>query len=286
MQNLKKWIEEAKKRMTPAQMTNGVREYLQILILKVIYQSRYRTSLSFMGGTCLRICYDLKRYSEDLDFALDPEGQKGQKIPDYSFQELNDLVVRFLKQNGFEADLHIRDDKIVHKSFIRIREVLPQLGNPFRKNQKLHIKLEVDTNPIPVTAKQQEIRFVTGFGENFPVLKHVNETLFAGKVLAILQRVYTKGRDYYDLIWYLKNRIGIDLEYLNQGLRQAGNSLRLEHLPAVLEVVREKVKGVRAGDILADVEPFLADPSERNWMEQYQAAFDQMAASYLEGGGK
>ena len=202
MQNLEQRLAEAKKNnLSVLQTLNMVREYLQILVLKAIYQSPYKKSLSFMGGTCLRICYDLKRYSEDLDFALD------QKVKGYSFQEINETAVRFLKQNGFEADVHVRDDKTVHKSFIRIRDILPRLGKEFRKDQKLHIKLEVDTNPIRITHKEIEIHFVVKFDENFPILKQTNEVLFAGKVLAVLNRVYTKGRDFYDIYWFLQKRV-------------------------------------------------------------------------------
>lgn len=277
MRNLERWLAEARKNNVPTlQMLNGVREYLQIQTLKALYQSPYKKALSFMGGTCLRICYDLKRYSEDLDFTLD------QKVKGYSFQEINDIALRFLKQNGFEADLHVNEEKTVHKSFIRIRKVLPKLGKEFRENQKLHIKLEVDTNPIPISEKEIETHFVVKFDENFPILKHTNEVLFAGKVLAVLNRVYTKGRDFYDLVWYLKNRIGIDLKYLNRGLKQAEITTALKDIPAVFEALRKRVQRVSGKEILSDVGPFLSDPSEREWLNRYPEVFQQVAKAYLE----
>jgi len=71
MQNLIKLVEQLKKQKLPEQLqVNHIREYLQVIILKSIYHSKYASSLSFMGGTALRICYDLKRFSEDLDFEL------------------------------------------------------------------------------------------------------------------------------------------------------------------------------------------------------------------------
>lgn len=259
---------------------NRAREYLQVQILKALYQSSYRKSLSFMGGTCLRICYDLKRYSEDLDFTLD------QKKKNYSFREINEIALRFLRQMGFEADLHVRDDKTVQKSFLRVSDILPKIGKEFRGNQKLHIKLEVDTNPIPVTPKEIETHFVVKFDENYPILKHTNEVLFARKVLAVLNRAYTKGRDFYDLVWYLKNKIGIDLKYLNRGLRQAKASFTLPSVPAVLEALQKRVQRVTGREILSDVSPFLEDASEREWLNQYPTLFEQVAKAYLfEGSG-
>lgn len=276
MQNLEQILSDAKKNNLPVlQMLNTAREYLQVQILKALYQSPYKKSLSFMGGTCLRICHGLKRYSEDLAFALD------KKMKVYSFRDINAIALRFLKQRGFEADLHVKEEKTVHKSFIRVREILPRMGKGFRENQKLHIKLEVDTNPVRVTAGEIETHFVVKFDENFPLLKHTDEVLFAGKVLAVMNRVYTKGRDFYDLIWYLKRRTGIDLEYLNRGLRQAHVKFSLKDIPSVFEALRKKVGEVSGKEILSDCGPFLADPSEREWLNRYPEAFEQMAAAYL-----
>lgn len=278
MQNLEAWLRQAKgKGLSTAQLVNDVREYLQIQILKAIYQSQYKRDLSFMGGTSLRICYDLKRYSEDLDFTLD------RKRATYSFLELNEIIVRFLKQNGFAADRHVRDDKVVQKSFIRVPDILPRLDTHFRKSQKLHIKLEVDTRPVKLSPGNIETYFIVKFDENFPILKHTNDVLFAGKVLAVLKRAYTKGRDYYDLIWYLKNNTALNLDYINRGLRQAKDPACFEEIPAVIEALRNKVHAVSVKDILADLLPFLADPSETAWLKQYQTLFAQVAASYLKG---
>ncbi len=49
---------------------NYLREYCQLLILKVIDDIGGFKCFAFVGGTALRILYDLRRYSEDLDFCL------------------------------------------------------------------------------------------------------------------------------------------------------------------------------------------------------------------------
>jgi hypothetical protein len=53
---------------------------------------------------------------------------------------------------------------------------------------------------------------------------HDPATLLASKVCAILQRDYTKGRDIYDLWWYLNQSEWPEpnLKYLNQCLQQSG----------------------------------------------------------------
>ncbi len=133
MQNLTKLISEARKKSkTDQDILNLIREYLQVMILKAIYQSKYGKSLSFMGGTCLRICYDLKRFSEDLDFALDRKGKK------YSFKELSEIIVNFLKNSDFEVDVKVSEDKMVQKAFIRVEKVLHVFGFSPMKSQKIH----------------------------------------------------------------------------------------------------------------------------------------------------
>ena len=44
---------------TREEKVNHLREFLQILILKIIYDTGYYKNLSFVGGTALRVLYDL-----------------------------------------------------------------------------------------------------------------------------------------------------------------------------------------------------------------------------------
>lgn len=76
---------------------NHLREFLQILILKIIYDTGYFRNLSFVGGTALRILYDLRRFSEDLDFSL---FQKSH----YDFRVFGKTLYQQLKNYGLEMD--------------------------------------------------------------------------------------------------------------------------------------------------------------------------------------
>jgi predicted nucleotidyltransferase component of viral defense system len=55
----------------PAQAKNLVREYLQARILAALQQAGAMIPLAFHGGTALRFLFGIRRYSEDLDFALE-----------------------------------------------------------------------------------------------------------------------------------------------------------------------------------------------------------------------
>jgi len=278
MQNLTKLINEAKKQKVDNNgILNLIREYLQVLILKAIYQSRYGSGLSFIGGTCLRICYNLKRYSEDLDFALD------KKIKNYSFSELNEIIVSFLKNTDFDVDVNVREDKVVQKSFIRVSRVLHTFGLSPLKDQKLHVKLEVDTNPVKIGNKEIRTFFVTKFNEMFPILMHTDDTLFAGKICAVLNRAYTKGRDFYDLLWYLNQKKNINISYLNKNCRQGGIDLHFSDSVGAMRAVEKKVNSVSVSDILKDLDRFLEDPEEGKVLKNYPAVFKQALEEYFRG---
>ena len=275
MQNLTKIISEAKQKAANEQdILNLIREYLQVLALKAIYQSKYGSGLSFMGGTCLRICYDLKRYSEDLDFALD------RKFDKYSFVELNEIIVTFLKSTDFEVDVKVSEDKVVQKSFIRVSKVLHAFGLSPLASQKIHVKLEVDTRPVKVSNDEIETFFVSKFNELFPILKHTESTMFAGKICAVLNRAYTKGRDFYDLLWYLNNGKIINLKYLNAVFKQAELPMQFKDSKAVITELEKKIKSVDVKDITKDIGRFLEDRSEEAVLKKYPEAFKQAVASY------
>ncbi len=276
MQNLTKIINEAKKKgVNSGGILNIIREYLQVLILKAIYQSKYGSSLSFMGGTCLRICHDLKRYSEDLDFTLD------NKTPKYSFQELNQAVITFLENTDFEVETKISEDKTVQKSFIRVGKILHLFGISGLKSHKIHVKLEVDINPVKILPTEIETFFVTKFNEMFPILKHSDNTLFAGKLCAVFNREYVKGRDFYDLLWYLNRKEKINLSYLNNAMKQAGIKMKFKDANEVIDKLRTKIATVSIEDIMKDLSRFLEDSTEETVLKNYHAAFEQAASKYL-----
>jgi predicted nucleotidyltransferase component of viral defense system len=254
---------------------NLIREYLQVLILKAIYQSKHGKGLSFVGGTCLCICHDLKRYSEDLDFNLD------KNFTGYSFPDLNRVVASFLKTMDFETDIQVSADKTVQKSFIRVSRVLHLFGLSPLQSQKIHVKLEVDTRQPKVKERDIETWFVTKFDEVFPIRKHTDSTLFADKLNAILSRPFAKGRDYYDLIWYLNHHVPVNFDFLNRALAQFHHKDRYTDPRTLFAAVMARAKAVDADAIIKDIGPFLSEPGEKVWLKDYSAVLKQAVAQYI-----
>jgi len=235
---------------TPVEARNRLREYLQALILQSLQRSGAMISLAFHGGTSLRFLYSLPRYSEDLDFAL----ERGSAS--YSFRSLLQAIQKELKMQGYSITLKVNDQKTVHNSFVRFTGLLYDLGlSPYR-DEVLAVKVEVDTRPPSGAVLETSLirRHVL-----LRVQHHDRSSLLAGKLHAILQRSYLKGRDLYDLIWYLSDPTWPppNLVLLNQALSQTawtGSALTLE---TWREVVYSKMESVSFEPALDDMIPFL-----------------------------
>ena len=93
---------------------------------------------------------------------------------------------------------------------------------------------------------------------------HDRSSLLAGKLHALLQREYLKGRDLFDLVWYLSDPDWPqpNLILLNNALMQTGwegEGLTAGSWPGV---IRDRLEQVRWDDVVTDVRPFLAGKSD------------------------
>jgi predicted nucleotidyltransferase component of viral defense system len=227
---------------------NFLREFLQILILSIIDEAGYFRNLSFIGGTALRIVHRINRYSEDLDFSLiDPNN--------YSFVDLIEKLLRELKLRGLKVNTKkIREKSTVQSVFFRFSELLYEAGLSPLKEEKLFIKFEIDSNP-PLGYKT-ELHTLTD-PLLFNVLVFDKPSLMAGKLHAILQRKYEKGRDYYDLLWYLLSGVEPNLDLLNNSLKQTTGQYSDLKDKAWKNLLLDKISNANFELIRDDISPFL-----------------------------
>ncbi len=242
--------EQVQEALDPTQGLNVTREYLQARILGALQSCGAMLSLAFHGGTALRFLYAHERYSEDLDFAL--ERSPGE----YDFRRYLQAIRTELTPEGYTVELKVNDQKTVHSAFVRFPGLMYELGLSGQRNQVLAVKIEVDTNP-PAGAQLE-----TTVTRRFVVLQlqhHDQASLLAGKLHAVLQRSYTKGRDFFDLLWYLsdQNWPSPNLVMLNHALQQsdwAGPELTETNWRAI---THERLQTVAWNQVLDDVQVFL-----------------------------
>jgi hypothetical protein len=248
-------IDQVRSLPTPAHGRNVAREYLQARILASLQRAGAMIPLAFHGGTALRFLYATPRYSEDLDFALERDPAQ------YDFRAYLRAIRAELTGEGYTVEPKVNDQKTVHSAFIRFVGLPYELGLSPHRDEVLSVKLEVDTNPPAgaVLATTVIRRHVT-----LQLQHHDRASLLAGKVHAILQRPYLKGRDVYDLVWYLS-----DLEWpapnlvlLNNALRQTGWAGSELTESTWREVVRGRLEALAWDRVVADVRPFLETEGE------------------------
>jgi len=229
---------------------NKAREYLQARILGALQRAGAMIPLAFHGGTALRFLYGHGRYSEDLDFAL--ERERGR----YDFRSYLQNIRAELAAEGYVLEFKISDRKTVHSAFVRFPGLPYELGLSPLSGEKLAVKIEVDTNPPPgaVLATTVVRRFVV-----LQLQHHDRASLLAGKLHAILERPYAKGRDIYDLLWYLSDPAWPppNLILLNNALAQTDWRAGLLTERTWRQVLLQRLRALDWSQIVADVGPFL-----------------------------
>lgn len=235
---------------TPAHGRNVMREYLQARILGALQRAGAMIPLAFHGGTALRFLYASARYSEDLDFALERERSR------YDFRRYLNAVKTEFTAEGYVVSFKISDKKTVHSAFVRFPGLLYDLGLSPHSTEMMAVKIEVDTNPPAgaILATSVVRRHVT-----LHLQHHDRASLLAGKLHAVLQRSYLKGRDLYDLLWYLSDPgwPAPNLVLLNNGLQQTGWSGRALDEDTWRAEVWKRLESVDWQPAVNDVRPFL-----------------------------
>ncbi len=243
--------------LTPAHARNLAREYLQARLLGALQRAGAMIPLAFQGGTALRFLYFAPRYSEDLDFALERQPES------YDFRAYLHAIRRELTDEGYTVMIKVSDQRVVHSAFVRLPGLLYELGLSPHHDETLSIKLEVDTRPP------------SGAGLNTTLIRrhiplhiqhHDRPSLLAGKVHAILQRSYSKGRDWYDLLWYLSDPDWPppNLILLNNALMQTGWKDAPLTESTWRSAVRQRLLDLKWERIIEDVRPFLEPTADLN----------------------
>jgi hypothetical protein len=239
------------------QKTCAAREYLQARMLQTLQETSGFRHWAFVGGTALRFLYSIPRFSEDLDFS---------QILGAPSLDIRDALIRI--KSGFEAEaysvaLTVKADKTVASAFVKFPGLPHELGLSPHPSQVLSIKLEVDTNPPAGAAL--ETTLVRRLGMTLNLTHYDKASLLAGKLHALLMRKYTKGRDLYDLIWYLADRNwpAPNFDLLAASLAQTGWTGSIPAADTWRSVLAERLESVNWHAAQADVEPFLERQADR-----------------------
>jgi predicted nucleotidyltransferase component of viral defense system len=182
-----------------------LREYLQCLILQILFDNPLGQKFCFLGGTCLRLVHGTSRFSEDLDF-------DNFNIDSSTFDEVKGLMLKELQAKGFLVDIE-SVGKNAFRLDIKFNEMLYDLNLTGHKNQKLLIQLDTEAQKFDFTP---EPYLLNRFGVFTQLKTTPKDLILAQKFYAILNRPRNKGRDFYDVVFLLGQGIKPNYRYLEQ----------------------------------------------------------------------
>ena len=255
----------------------ALREILQGIALLGMWRSKFFDKAAFYGGTALRILYGLDRFSEDLDFSLLSPGKR------FNLSRYSASLQKELNGFGFDVKIEQKSKAIntaIQSAFLKtntlkqllVIETSEEIARWVHRGQLLKIKVEVDTDPPP--AFETEVHYLLQ-PIPFAVRVYALPDLFAGKMHAVLCRRWkrrSKGRDWYDLVWYAANHPELHLAHLEQRMRQTGHwkGKKLLTPPAFRELVRKRIETLDIDQAKREVEPFVRNPDSLVlWSEDF-----------------
>lgn len=251
---------------------NFLKEYLQVSVLDFIYNNPEYQNLIFTGGSCLRICHNLPRLSEDLDFDLTKKDYQQLNLKKLALKIKNYFKNNFLMNIDFRCQTKTR----IYLKFPVLKKLNLSYG---QGSDVLYVKIE--PNKSEFMKPELEISPVSNFGFNFLAKNYNLKFLMTGKILAIFNRAWfkgekneinIKGRDFYDIFWYFQNGIKPDFKNL-------AKFIGIKNETELKEQLREKIaQNVNEQKLSYDLKNFFGN---QNFISNFCKNYKQIMKKYL-----
>jgi predicted nucleotidyltransferase component of viral defense system len=233
-----------------------LREYLQYQLLDLIFRHKVGRKLSFLGGTCLRIVYNNKRFSEDLDF-------DNKNLTIEEFNTLIKHIQKELERLGFLTETRIVHQK-AFRCYLKFPKLLYEYGLSPLENEKILIQLDSFDQGVNYPTKLHIIN-------KFDILKQIiitpKDVILAQKLWTITQRKRAKGRDFYDVIFLLQNTKP-NIDFLRA---KFGTNDKKE----IKRILLDNIENLNWTKITKDVEPFLLNKKEAEKIKLFPELLNQ-----------
>ncbi|MCK4608890.1 MAG: nucleotidyl transferase AbiEii/AbiGii toxin family protein [Gammaproteobacteria bacterium] len=258
-------------------LRNIIKEEIQYYLLNFIYHHQEYSKWTMYGGSALRICYGLNRMSVDLDFEIDHECTQP------FLANLKGEIEGYFADN-YELESDTLTVKVVNGRGLLLRFTIGDEIGINHHSKQVHVKVDLNyfipphsvTENIPINSGQLSF-----------VIKTYNlSTLMASKIAAILLRgirrvgketYEEKGRDIYDLLWYMGKKVVPDLNYL---CARAKN-FDIADLHALFDRLTLQMSKVDNKNLQHDLSPLFLDQGYiKNWLMQWHESYLRLVKSY------
>jgi hypothetical protein len=212
--------------------------------------------------------------------------------PDFSWGRYSSAIGKALRSFGLSGEVVLKEKNAetgVSSAFVAeptkdtILLIYPDENSASKIvfNQKTKIKFEVSLRPIP------QAKFQTGYLEyptSFGMKLFDPASLFAGKICAVLYRDWkslSKGRDFYDFVFYVRKGIVPNLAYLQAEIMRKDSLMEAPSLSVIVSRLQTRFGEIDFEQAKKDVLPFIIDISRLDvWSGPY---FSQLAKKAFEG---
>ena len=258
---IKEWLETYRP-SSQEEAKDALREIMQEIALAGLYRAGFFEKAAFYGGTALRIFYGLDRFSEDLDFSL------LTVETEFSLNKYQDAIVQEFKALGMDVSIREKqktNQTNIDSAFLKsetiwkelvLEGIIPQNGMEQVANVK--IKIEVDREP-PLGFETEDKLLLKPFSFYVKCLTLPN--LFAGKMHALLFRKWgenVKGRDWYDMEWYIRKGTPLNLNHFLIRAKDSGD-WKKDTITEVefRELLTKKIDTVKMNYVINDIKRFI-----------------------------
>lgn len=233
-----------------------IKEYLQTIILKEIYEIPECKDLIFYWWTSLRFIFELNRLSEDLDFIW-------RWFSDF------EIVAKHLQQIFWQYGVEITYKVQKFRIILNFKQLLDYFGLLYGNSKDLYIKIEISDDPTFCSHFDTKIYPVFRYNKSL-VLKSMDiSTLFASKLNAVLYRkrekqhgkdlVHVKWRDIYDLFRYLQKNIIPNIDCVKD----------VKDMKELKQKLRAVVEYVDFAEVILDLRNFLDDTTMLDFIKEH-----------------
>ena len=167
-----------------------IREEVELIFLKALFESKISDALVFKGGTALRLIYNSPRFSEDLDFSLTSA---------VNSRDFKTIITKIIKSDSRFSLTDLASKYYTHLAEIRIKEAWQNLA--------FSLKIEVSKRSEKIKAADFTNLLAKSPATNLMVTTKVYtlEKIFADKLRMLGER--KMPRDIFDL-WFISQKTG------------------------------------------------------------------------------
>jgi len=233
-----------------------LREYLQYLILSIVFSHKIGRKLTFLGGTCLRIVYSSKRFSEDLDF-------DNKNLTEEEFRLLSQYVAKKLEKLGLKVEI-----RIVNKGAFHCKIKFPNLlqKNMMSGHDEEKILIQVDTFDQQVNYATESF-ILNKFDITKPITIAPKSIILAQKLWTITNSARARGRDFYDIIFLIQNTKP-DKEFLTI-------KFGTDELSAIKTKIMGYLETLDFEKLANDIKPFILVDGDTDKIRYFKKLFEQ-----------